>query len=283
MKFSKSLLFCFACCFVIFASSLQAETATLSTIYVSIGPDPYSSPNYSGYTTNAQAGVTAGGVNVGGNINASPSAYNVVGTGAVAQGQIIATPFSSWLNVADPGGVFSGETGNFLYWSIVITGAPGQNDINLNSVSVVQSSTDPLMTFGDPASPSVALYSTSTYAPDAVGILANGSTITSGSPTQDVNEIVLTGFGAALDPTLLPNTFTGTDAQQLQQIDAAFAADLGNFSINTCFDYTQTSGTVTSSCDTVNVSATPEVSTVRSTAFAGLALIVFWFYRRQRA
>ena len=237
------------------ACSAQAATVTLSKIYVSVGPNSVTpSPSYPAYTTNAQTGVLAGGVSVGGDIHATPTAYNVLGSGvSVSANSIVGTPFPSWFGVADPGGALANETGNALFWSVVISGTPGLNDINLGQVSVQQSSTDPLASFGDPLNPFTADYSASSYAFDHLGILADGTLVSSGASTNAVNKIVLTSFSALLDPLVLAAdlgiSFTGSHAQQMKQIDDAFALNLGNFSINTCFYY----GTAASTCDSVNV------------------------------
>jgi hypothetical protein len=263
--------------------ALQADTVSISQIYVSIGPNANTpSPSYGGYTANAQTGVASGGVNVGGNIVTTPTAYNVIGSGGTATvgtGSIIGTPFPSWLSVADPTGALASETGNMLYWSIVVSGMTGVNDISLSQLSVTQSSTDPLDSFGDPTQPSGVFsfsFSGVDYAADTVGILANGTQITSGSSAQLVNQLVITGFSADLDPALLSSitgvTFSGTDAQQMQEMDNAFESTLGNFSINTCFAY---SG-VAPSCDTVNV-ITPEPASV-SLLLLALWLMPFIFY-----
>ncbi len=261
--------------------SLQADDVTISQIYVSIGPNANApSPSYGGYTTNAQAGVQAGGVNQGGSITNTPTAYNVVGNGntaTVANSSIIETSdvnggpgFSSWLGTADPGGAFAGETGNMIFFSVVITGT----NISLSGLNITQSSTDPLSSFGSPSNPFTFNFGSTSYSADQVGITAGNTLVTSGLATQQVNEIILTSVGVSLDPGVLQQdfpglTFTGTDAQQEQEIIAAFDQDLGNFEINTCYTYT---GSTASSCDTVNV-LVPEPS-VNAGILLGLATLL---------
>ena len=214
------------------ALSLQGDSVTISPIYLSIGPDANTSSSYAAYTANAQTAVANGLSSVGGNIQVTPSAFNLIGSGstvAVDGSSITNTPFPSWLGVADPTGALSGEQGNMLFWSVVLTGSNGSN-ISLSQVTFAQSSNDPLNYFGDPANPFTATYSN--YAPDSVGITSTGTKITSGASTQQVNEIILTGFAAAQSGYGVPTS--GTDAQKLQQIDDAFAAGLGSYSINTC-------------------------------------------------
>ena len=275
---------------------LQADSVVFSPIYVSIGPNANGpSPSYIGYTADAQAGVIAGGVNEGGNIAFNPAAYNVIGSGSsisVPNSKIIGTPFNSWLGTADPGGAFFGESGNMLYWSIEITGSAG-NNIALANVNVTQFSTDPLDAFGEASVPGglyTASYAGSTYAPDAVGIFANGTTITSGDPSTSVHAIVLTGFAADLDPGILSLdtgvVFSGTDAEQMQQMISAFDTYLGNFSINTCFYYgavadptSQSTCDSTLSTESAPGTITPEPATLILSAFI---CVYLWLNHRSQ-
>jgi hypothetical protein len=270
---------------VLFMASCYSEAGVISQIYVSIGPDAGApSPSYAGYTASAQAGVSSGGKNVGGNIATTPTAYNVVGSGVTATvpiGSIIGTSFPSWLSVADPGGSLAGETGNNLYWSVLISGSPGLNDISLADVAVTQNSNDPLNTFGDGSGgPFSFSYSGSTYSASDVGIMANGTKVMSGLASAPVNEIVLSGFSSFLSPETLAAdlnlTFSGTDQEQMQQIDSAFAAALGNFSVNTCFSLSGGAST----CDVVDVVVTPEPPPLKAFPFALAVLGLCWLHRQ---
>jgi len=284
MKSFRNLKFCsFAILLTFVCAPLHAATVTLSQIYVSIGPDANTSPNYGAYTTNAQAGVIAGGVNEGGSIATTPSAYNVVGTGNTASvngAQITNSPFPSWLGVADPTGALAAEKGNMIYWSIVFQGT----NISLSNINLTQNSTDPLDYFGDSTQPG-GLATTSfagiDYAPDLVGITSTNQLITSGVGTQLVNEIVITGFGEAQDGYGFPAV--GTDAQQLAAIDQAFAQGLGNYSINTCYYYGPVAQGSPSSCDSTSVAnaLTPEPTAFSTVAIALFLSSAVWMYRRQ--
>jgi hypothetical protein len=298
MKFNRTMRFINICSLSILVScALQAASVTLSPIYVSIGPNANTpSPSYGGYTANAQAGVSGGGVDVGGNMATTPTAYNVVGSGGtvtVSNSSIIGTPFPSWLSVAPPTlASLAGETGNMLYWSVIISGGPG-NTINLDTLNVTQISNDPLDSFGDGAGGLFsASYAGASYAADHVGVLANGTTVTSGAGTQLVNSIVLTSFSAFLDPGILSAdtgvTFSGTDAQQMKQMDDAFSFYLGNFAINTCFYYGDPAGAGTpSTCDSVNVVKAVNVVTPEPASFGSVILTLsmlplVWMFRRRR-
>jgi hypothetical protein len=269
--------------FVLAACSMQAASVSISPIFVSIGPDNYS-PNYAAYTANAQSGVSGGGTNVGGNIQTDPTAFNVVSSSAslsVNEASVFVTPFPLWLGVADPSGAVSSEYGNLLFWSVLVSGGPG-NNISLDQLSVTQSSTDPEDYFGDPSQPAgvaTALYSGYNYSSDLVGIQADGTKITSGSSSQLVNSIVFTGFGDAFDG--YGYNFPGTDAQQFQQINDVYVAALGSFSINTCISYGAPTPGSSSSCDVVNI-LVPEPSAI-GTVSVGLSLLpTAWFGRRKR-
>lgn len=267
--------------------SLRAASVTLSPIYVSIGPDANTSPSYAAYTTNAQAGAAAGSTSVGGNIQTTPSAYNVVGTGATAAvsgASITNTPFPSWLGVADPHGSLTTELGNMLYWNIVFTGT----NISLNQITVTQSSTDPADSFGDPTQAGGLFTETfQNYSPAFVGITAAGTKITSGANTQQVNEIVITGFAASQSGYGVITS--GTDAQRLQQINNALALSLGSYSIGTCFYYGSASSANPNTCNVTSVtnplvSVAPEPRSLLYTSFAiSFLLPLRLALRRRRA
>lgn len=267
-----------------FASSLmQAASVTLSPIYVSIGPDQNTSPSYSAYTTNAQAALAAGQSSLGGSIATTPSAYNAIGSGSTvaANGASITnSPFPSWLGVADPGGALTGQLGNMIYWNIVFTGT----NISLSQVNVTQLSTDSLDYFGSPGQPGGLFTQTfSSYSSSLVGITSGGAQITSGASTQQVNEIIISGFAAAQDGYGIANS--GTDAQKLQQIDNAFATTLGSYAIDTCFYYGTASSSNPNTCDTVDVTNSVVTTSVPepSSLFLAIPLLLpaGWFLRRR--
>ena len=179
---------------------------TFSPVYVSIGPNPNTSPSYGGYTINAQTGVLALGQNEGGTIvpgqpGSSPTAFNLVDNvnriPTITPADIIATSFPSWLGTADPPSPFNNETGNAVFFSIEITSnSPALNDISLSNVFYAQKSNDLSQTFSNPltGNDNLVSFANANYGPDAVGILVNGSTTSTGEAGTDlVNAIVLTG------------------------------------------------------------------------------------------
>jgi hypothetical protein len=267
--------------------SLQADTVTLFQIYVSIGPRGNTSPSYAAYTANAQAGVAGGGVNKSGDIATDPTAFNVVTTGTAAdlQGSSITnTPFPSWMGTADPSGALAAEKGSMAYWSIDFQGT----NISLSNITVTQMSTDKLDYFGDGAGGLFTFsFSGQDYGADFVGIASDGTVITSGSGTQQVKEIIITGFAVAQDGYGFG--FTGTDAQQLTQINNAFTTGLGTpYDINTCYYYGTADSINPNSCDTTSVknvlvgTVVPEPSSFNSVALAFALMPLAWMFRRLR-
>jgi hypothetical protein len=264
-------------------TSCTLQAASIGSIYVSVGPDAFGSPSYAGYTTNAQAGVTGGVVNVGGNITTTPTAYNVVGSGSsvsVPVSSVIGTSFPSWLSVAPPTmASLAGENGNMLYWSFIISG-PAGNNINLSALSIVGSSS--LSTYSSTIAGAGASYNT-----DVVGYLSAGGTVTSGPATQAVNTIVITGYGVDLDSVLAESLGfaapSGTTSQQMMQLLTDFNS-LTPFTITTDFDYY---GTVLAS-DTVTLTPAPSLAEVpepASLAAMGFGLSMLsavCLYRRNR-
>jgi hypothetical protein len=83
-------------------------------------------------------------------------------------------------------------------------------------------------------------------------------------------------------------TFSGTDAQQMKQMDDAFSFYLGNFAINTCFYYGDPAGAGTpSTCDSVNVVKAVNVVTPEPASFGSVILTLsmlplVWMFRRRR-
>jgi hypothetical protein len=238
-------------------AALCASADTFSQVYVSLGPVPGVSGTYANYTINAQSGAVSG--SNAGNINTSPAGFTQQTSITNAQ-FTFDTDFHNWMGSASPTGAFANEYGTVLFFSVVLTGVG--NDLNLNNISYTESDTDSLIPdyFGYSGS-----FAGSAYGADAVGILANGTTESSGTAgTTMVHQIILTGVGVGFDAT---GQYSGTPDQQL----AAAIADentLGNYAITTCF---ADSADGLSTCGSVNVSASavPEPGCL---ALAGLGL-----------
>jgi hypothetical protein len=250
---------------------LAATADSISPVYISLGPNPFGSPSYAAYTGNAQAAVAGGGGSIG-DINTSPTAYNTLTSASIAD-MIVDGNFASWRGTANPPPPFDNELGTAAFFSVVITGN-GANNLSLSQLTFTQSDTDLVAPdyFGNPlygGTPSGS-YAGSSYSSDHVGVLADGTLVTSGAATQMVNKIILTSFSAAFDASFYP------DAGQ-QQINDAIADlnTLGDFTLNVCF---QDAAAGLNSCGSLNVAQTPEPGTF---AFIGLAFaILALVYRR---
>lgn len=256
----------------LFCAVLAADS--ISPVYVSLGPNPFGSPSYAAYTANAQAAVAAGGGNIG-DFNASPTAYNTI-TNASIPDMLVDGNFANWRGVANPAPPFDTELGTVAFFSVVITGN-GTNNLSLSQITFTQGDTDLVAPnyFGNPAYGGTpgGSYASSTYSSDHVGVLADGTLITSGAATQMVDKIILTSFSLAFDASFYP------DAGQ-QQIDEAVADlnTLGTFAVNVCF---QDAAASLNSCGSLNVAPTPEPGTfvLIAPVFAAFALI---YWRRTR-
>lgn len=238
---------------------LAASADSISPVYISLGPNPFGSPSYAAYTSNAQAAVAAGGGNIG-NINASPTAFNTVSSISGAD-MLVDGNFANWRGGANPASPFNSELGTAAFFSVVITGN-GANNLSLSRITFTQHDTDVLVPdyFANSGS-----YASSAYSADHVGVLADGTLVTSGASSQMVNKIILTSFSAAFDASFYP------DAGQLQLNDAiADINTLGAFALNVCF---ADAAAGLNSCGTLNVAPTPEPGTFGfiGLAFAGLA------------
>lgn len=246
---------------------LVASGDSISSIYVSLAPIPVAGTSYAGYTTNAQAAVGGGGGNIG-NINTSPTAYNTVSS--ITSADItFDTDFNNWRGVANPPSPFNNELGTAVYFSTVLSGN-GSNNLSLSDITYTESDTDTIIPnyFGFAGS-----FSSSDYGADKVGVLANGTLITSGPGTQLVNEIILTDVGVGFDAT---GQYNGTPQEQLTQA-IADENTLGSYAINTCFYDTADD---LSSCGSINVN-TPEPATFTFISLAlALAPFALWRFRR---
>jgi PEP-CTERM motif-containing protein len=253
---------------------LVASADSISPVYVSLGPNPFGSPSYAAYTSNAQAAVAGGGGNIG-DINTSPTAFNTV-TSVSSADIAVDGNFANWRGTANPGSPFNSELGTVAFFSVVISGNEHANNIRLSQISFTQSDTDLVVPdyFGNPlfgGMPSGS-YASSSYSADHVGVRADGTLVTSGPSSQMVNKIILTSFSDAFDASFYPD-----DGQQQVNDAIADVNTLGAFTLNVCFQ----ANAHLSSCGSLNVAPTPEPGTFGfiGLAFAGLVLA----YRRRCA
>jgi hypothetical protein len=245
---------------------LVAAADSISPVYVSLGPNPFGSPSYAAYTSNAQTAVTGGGGNIG-HINSSPTAFNTI-TSASIPDMLVDGNFASWRGTANPASPFDNELGTVAFFSVVITGN-GNNNLSLSQITFTQGDTDLVAPnyFGNPlyGGTPAGSYASSSYSADHVGVLADGTLVTSGAATQMVNKIILTSFSAAFDASFYPDNGQ-------QQIDDAIADlnTLGDFTLNVCF---QDASAGLNSCGSLNVAQAAAVPEPGTFAFLALALV----------
>lgn len=255
---------------------LVAKGDTISSVYVSLGPVPGVSSSYGGYTTNAQSGVQNGGTTTG---SAGPTQFSTVTTITNADLNFD-TDFNNWKSVANPLAPYDNEFGTIAFYSVVLKAAPGVNGIALDDISYTENSTDAGDYFTYACSFGSSACGNTDYSSDAVGVLANGTKVTSGAGTQDVNEIIITGVGLGFYLNGCGGScYSGTPQQQLNEAVAAENSQLGNYSIQTCFS-DRSDGL--NSCGSVNVLAatTPEPTTFEFLGFG--CVLALPFARRLR-
>ena len=255
-------------CFLFLGLCLGVRAASISPVYISLGPNPFGSPSYAAYTANAQAAVAAGGINIG-NINSSPTAYNTVTSISTADLEVDGN-FPNWRGVANPAAPFNQQLGTAAFFSVMITG--DRNDISLSDITYTLSDTDPVAPdyFANPlyGGTPAGSYAGSSYSLDHIGVLPNGNLVTSGPATRRVSQIILTSFSLAFDGSFYP----GSGQQQLNNALADFNT-LGAFKINVCF---QDAKEGLNSCGNLSVTPTPEPGTFGFIGFvlAGLPLLL---------
>src|SRR4051812_6707879 len=88
---------------------LAASANSISPVYVSLGPNPFGSPSYAAYTSNAQASVASGGGNIG-NIHAFPTAFNTFSS-VTMDDIVVDGNFANWRGDANTHSHFDQELG----------------------------------------------------------------------------------------------------------------------------------------------------------------------------
>jgi hypothetical protein len=110
--------------------SLVAAVSFGGTITVditaSIGPSP-TSPNLQAYENNAETALQDG-LTTEGTLN-TPAYYSQV-SGTINPLGFITTSYNSWLGTVNPGGAYSAETGNAVYFGLAVTDSGGTFDID---------------------------------------------------------------------------------------------------------------------------------------------------------
>ena len=175
----------------------QAQGISI-TVIPALAPNAYGSPNWNAWVSNATTAILNGYSAYGD--PSSPSYYQRA-PAVVSVTNNLVTSFPSWMGQADPGTVFganySQELGNRLQFGIDIKG--GTNLISISQLSFSAHSTDPSNSLDFSFDQGSYNYSAS-YVGIIYGPNGTNTYITSGPPTQLVNEIVGRGSGNAWWP-----------------------------------------------------------------------------------
>ncbi len=193
-------------------------------VFPSVGPNP-ASPSAAGYAANAAAGVGAGGTPAG--PFGTPAFYAQAGA-SVSVLDIIATDFPSWRGTVNPGGPFAGELGNRLFFGARLTDPDGQLSLGEFTYAVTDTLDGSLSTSGS--------FAGLDYSASRVGVIYDPdggppTFLTSGSGSQNVNELWLAGVSVGL-------TVNAADLPGGVPTDAALAAavsGLPEFSLEAVF------------------------------------------------
>src|SRR5579871_5932825 len=183
-----------AALFVSALSALAQDGITI-TVIPALAPNVYGSPNWNAWVSNATTAIQNGYTSYGD--PTSPSFYQQAPAVIPVTNDIV-TGFPSWDGLADPGTVFgaaySQELGNRLQFGIDIKG--GTNLISISELSFTAESSDSSNSLGFTFPEGSYNYSSS-YIGIIYGDGGTNTYVTSGDPTQLVNEIVGRGSGNA--------------------------------------------------------------------------------------
>ncbi len=214
------------------ATGARAQAQGISiTVIPALAPNAYGSPNWNAWVSNATTAIINGYSAYGD--PSSPSYYQQA-PAVISVTNDIVTGFPSWNSVANPGAVFganySQELGNRIQFGIDIKG--GTNLISISQLSFSAHSSDTNnsldFTFDEGSYNYSASYVGIIYGPGGTNTY-----ITSGPPTQLVNEIVGRGSGNAWDTY----DTSGNITSQQSNIDLLIS-QLGNQPFNFSGTYT---------------------------------------------
>ena len=208
----------------------QAQGISI-TVIPALAPNVYGSPNWNAWVSNATTALINGYSAYG---DPSSPAYYQQAPAVITVTNNIVTGFPSWNGVADPGNVFganySQELGNRIQFGIDIKG--GTNLISISQLSFSAHSSDTSNSLDFTFDQGSYNYSAS-YIGIIYGPGGTNTYITSGPPTQLVNEIVGRGSGNAWDTY----DTSGNVASQQSNIDLLIS-QLGNQPFNFSGTYT---------------------------------------------
>lgn len=171
------------------------------SVVPSIGPQSTGgapvSPSVGGYESAAIFSLSGG---LSGAPGSGPTAYSAAPGQFFSPSALVGTPnVNSWMGTANPGGAFSGEFGNNIYFGLTIHSnfnmTTGNGTLfSLSNVGFnITSSSDPSLNFG-PGMLAPLLPTPNMYSPQVVGVSPTGALITSGPATQLVQALFYVGI-----------------------------------------------------------------------------------------
>jgi hypothetical protein len=253
-------------------SAVGAWADITMTECFSSAPNVFGSPSWSGYVTNAIAGIQNGCAATG-DPN-SPTYYQSSTT--FQPTQLIVTDYNSWNGVVNPGGAFSGEYGNRLHDGLFVNGNGAE--FSLSELNFNMNSSDP----ADALNFTGGFSSSDDYSDTRVGIinLSGGGEelVTSGSATQLVNELVYVGIGNAFCSGS-PGDCGGGSFTSIGDL-VAYMNSNAPFTVTNTYSLVDANGdTIASVSSVANITAAPEP--MELIPVAGLLFMVaFVRYRR---
>jgi hypothetical protein len=244
-------------------SSLLA--APIVTVYPSLASNRNGSLTYDDYAANGDTSIENGGVTTG----TQAAQYSVLANGTTMNyEEAVSTGFPSWEGVAAPNTpTYANEYGNKVVFGVDIKGN-GQT-ISLSDLQETATSSDPstaldpggnALGYTDPAGGFTYGLGANNYGNDFIGIIygTNGNPntiISSGDPTQPVDEIIGSGDGAALaalshddyvnDPTDYGTDPFPADATDQERLDgtADISGIYSNFNFSSTYSIDGATGT----------------------------------------
>ena len=224
---SRATIPVLALAYVLAATVAPARAGFVIQQGFAIGPNGASgSPSFAAWQSNAIQGLSNGFSNVG-NPATDPTAFATV-TGTNVRDIIPTGDFTSWNGQANPSGAFANELGNLLFAPVIVTGTNGTT-FSLSQILFTGVSSDM------PGNPAGSLLGNVTdlnnfsYSAGRVGVVFNAdgskTLITSGGPTQVVNELIYRGVGSFHQ--ILTQAGTGQTGQQLLDAEAAQLSAFG--------------------------------------------------------
>lgn len=219
------------------STTVASQADPVITVYPSIGPNIFSSPNADLYIANAIQGLQNNGAATG--VPGTPGFYSTTSP-SIPINHIVVTNFNSWLGHMNPGTVFgpnyANEYGNRIHFGVsVVSTNPGTQEFSLSQLEAEIISTDSNGFLGVPRE-----FIGGDYASDFIGVITdvNGNIIDvldSGEVgTTPVDALFFFGYGNAFE--ILDTNFN--DPNSLTQ--AEFAALIGDPSLTSAFPFSLT-------------------------------------------